>query len=240
MSQALSRLDDLLRGRSTTPLQLAENAQGLPLGLFLRLAVALGAVYGVSMGLYAATGHQPAEYRHLLSSAIKIPALFLLTLAVTFPSLYVFSVLGGCTMKFLAVLRLLVATVVVNLALGASLAPILAFFTFSTTSYAFMIVLNVLLLAVSGAVALGFLVKVLRRLAAESSPEDGTGVNPSAGTAFFNIWVLLYALVGAQMGWLLRPFIGNPSLPFAWFRPRSGNFFQAVFDHIRHLFAITG
>ena len=29
------------------------------------------------------------------------------------------------------------------------------------------------------------------------------------------------------MGWLLRPFIGSPDLPFAWFRPRSGNFFQA-------------
>lgn len=239
MSQSLSRLDDLLRGRATKPQDLAENAQGLRLGLFLRLAVILGAIYGVAMGLYAATGHQPAEYQQLLASAIKIPALFLLTLVVTFPSLYVFSVMGGSTMKFMAVLRLLVATVVVNLAVGASLAPILAFFTFSTTSYAFMIILNVLLLTISGTVALGFLVKVLRRLAA-ASPDENGGVNPSAGTAFFNVWVLFYALVGAQMGWLLRPFIGNPALPFSWFRPRTGNFFQAIFDHLRHLFALAG
>lgn len=240
MSQALSRLDDLLRGRSTTPQQLTENAEGLRLGLFLKLAVALGAIYGVSMGLYAATGHQPAELRHLLASTIKIPALFLLTLAVTFPSLYVFSVLGGCAMRFLAVLRLLVATAVVNLALAASLAPILAFFTFSTTSYAFMIVLNVLLLAVSGAVALGFLLKVLRRLASAVPGDELSGIKAPTGTAFFHIWVLLYALVGAQMGWLLRPFVGNPSLPFEWFRPRSGNFFQAFFDHLRHMFALVG
>lgn len=239
MSQSLSRLDDLLRGRSTTPQHLAENAEGLRLGVFLRLAVLLGAIYGLSMGLYAATGHQPAEYRYLLASAIKIPALFLLTLAVTFPSLYVFSVLGGCSMKFMAVLRLLVATVVVNVALGASLAPILAFFTFSTSSYGFMIILNVLLLAVAGAVALGFLLKILRRLAVAAPNDDGS-LDPSPGTAFFNIWVLLYALVGAQMGWLLRPFIGSPTLPFAWFRPRSGNFFQAIVDHLRHLFDLAG
>jgi hypothetical protein len=40
--------------------------------------------------------------------------------------------------------------------------------------------------------------------------------------------VILFALVGAQMGWVLRPFIGRPELPFAWFRERESNFFAAV------------
>jgi len=34
--------------------------------------------------------------------------------------------------------------------------------------------------------------------------------------------------VGAQMGWDLRPFIGNPNQPFAWLRPRESNFFEGV------------
>jgi len=38
-------------------------------------------------------------------------------------------------------------------------------------------------------------------------------------------WVLLYALVGAQMAWLLRPFF-TPTEVFL--RPRAGNFFVAV------------
>ena len=36
----------------------------------------------------------------------------------------------------------------------------------------------------------------------------------------------LYALVGAQMAWILRPFIGSPHyVAFRWFRPRGGNVF---------------
>jgi hypothetical protein len=44
-------------------------------------------------------------------------------------------------------------------------------------------------------------------------------------------------VVGAQMGWVLRPFIGNPSQPFEWFRARESNFFEAVLNAIRTLFS---
>jgi hypothetical protein len=44
----------------------------------------------------------------------------------------------------------------------------------------------------------------------------------------FRIWVLVFGLVGAQMGWVLRPFIGDPSMPFTFFRHRQSNFFQDV------------
>ena len=44
-------------------------------------------------------------------------------------------------------------------------------------------------------------------------------------------------LVGAQMSWVLRPFIGNPTLPFEWFRERKGKFFIAVFKAIINLFS---
>jgi hypothetical protein len=44
----------------------------------------------------------------------------------------------------------------------------------------------------------------------------------------FRCWVVLFGLVGAQMGWVLRPFIGNPDQPFAWLRPKHSNFFEAA------------
>ena len=44
----------------------------------------------------------------------------------------------------------------------------------------------------------------------------------------FRIWVVLYGVVGAQTGWLLRPFIGNPDAAFTFFRERSGNIFEAI------------
>jgi hypothetical protein len=52
----------------------------------------------------------------------------------------------------------------------------------------------------------------------------------------FNCWVILFAVVGAQMGWVLRPFVGNPSLPFEWFRERQSNFFEAVLNTLSALF----
>jgi hypothetical protein len=58
--------------------------------------------------------------------------------------------------------------------------------------------------------------------------------------AIFRIWVLIYGLVGAQMGWLLRPFIGRPDMEFTWFRNREGNFFLGVLQHIKTLLDIQG
>ena len=52
----------------------------------------------------------------------------------------------------------------------------------------------------------------------------------------FRTWVIVFALVGAQMSWVLRPFIGDPDSPFAWFRPRGSNFFTAVFNAFLNLF----
>jgi hypothetical protein len=53
----------------------------------------------------------------------------------------------------------------------------------------------------------------------------------------FQIWVVVFGLVGAQMSWVLRPFIGDPDKDFSFFRPRDSHFFQAVFQAIHKLFS---
>jgi hypothetical protein len=53
----------------------------------------------------------------------------------------------------------------------------------------------------------------------------------------FRCWIILFGLVGAQMGWVLRPFIGDPGRPFTWFRGRESNFFQAVGHALLSLFS---
>lgn len=52
----------------------------------------------------------------------------------------------------------------------------------------------------------------------------------------FRVWVIVFSLVGAQMSWVLRPFIGKPDMPFTWFRARESNFFLDVLDSIARLF----
>jgi len=82
------------------------------------------------------------------------------------PSLYVFNALVGSRLGFPAVFRLLVASLAVNVAVLASLGPIVAFFSVSTTSYPFMFLLNVVVFMVSGGLGFSFMVQTLRRLSA--------------------------------------------------------------------------
>lgn len=75
-----------------------------------------------------------------------------------------------------------------------------------------------------------------------TSPEQGImlnrGMQDRRARAVFRIWVLLFAVVGMQMSWVLRPFIGHPDLPFAWFRARESNFFLDVLQALGKLLGI--
>ncbi|CAG1009456.1 hypothetical protein PHYC_03705 [Phycisphaerales bacterium] len=251
----LKQLDELLRGDRTRSSLLSQGDIPIPLRRFMPIAIVLGCAYGFFMGWFAiARGGD--GWKQMLAGTIKLPALFLLTLLVTFPSLYVFSALAGSRLTFRSTMRLLVAAIVVNLAVGASLGPILGFFTLSTSSYHFMILLNVALLGVAGIIGVTFLQRTLRRVIdaqwtadlqrqdeAESAKMAGENYDPNnppalprrtppragdAATGIFAVWMLVYGLVGTQMGWLLRPFIGAPGAAFELFRDREGSAFQAI------------
>lgn len=242
MFRAFKSLDELLRGKRVGAVPGDDRLIDIPLRTFLPLAIGLGATYGFFMGWYKVStrwGEGVSDgYQQTIASMVKLPALFVLTLAVTFPSLYVFNALLGGRLAFGALLRLLVGSMVVSLAVAASFGPILAFFTLSTTSYPFMVVLNVILLSISGFVGVGFLMKAFRRLlaAAPAPMEIPHPADEGTGT-ILGVWVVIYGAVGVQMAWLLRPFIGHPSATFEWFRVRTGasNFVIGLFENLRHL-----
>jgi len=48
-------------------------------------------------------------------------------------------------------------------------------------------------------------------------------------------WLGLYAFVGSQLGWTLRPFFGAPGQAFQLFRNRDSNFYISLWDSIRSL-----
>jgi len=52
------------------------------------------------------------------------------------------------------------------------------------------------------------------------------------------LWGIVYAFVGIQMGWILRPFVGDPSRPVAFFREDTwGNAYVILFQMVRKLFS---
>jgi len=52
----------------------------------------------------------------------------------------------------------------------------------------------------------------------------------------FRVWLVMYAVVGAQMAWVLRPFIGAPDQPFVLFRGKQSNFFEALWNQLVGIF----
>lgn len=242
----LATIDRVLRGRFTRKEDLVEGRIEVPTTSIVTAALVLGALYGFFMGLYALLHPGRSGVDQCLASTVKVPFLFLLTLVVTLPSLYVVSALFDSRLRFIETLRLLVLALLVNLALLASFGPVTAFFTLSTTSYPFMVLLNVAFFAISGMVGLAFLRRALDGVF--SQPPEPIA-EPSADAPLlrkpprpieppkriFRIWIVIFAVVGAQMGWILRPFIGNPDLPFQFFRPRGSNFFQAVLEAFHNL-----
>jgi len=237
MPSWLANLDDLLRGKRTARDQIASGLV-LPWTVYVPLVFLLGGIYGACAGAFSLVRtmggpHAADGIKQLLASTVKLPALFLLTLVVTFPSLYVFNALVGARLGFRATLELLLASLVVTLAVAASLGPILVFFTLSTESYAFMVMLNVALLGIAGVVGLVFLLKTLRKIA-DAAAMLGE-VEGASGDAIFRVWVIIYGLVGVQMAWILRPFIGHPLAPFGLIRDRQGSFFAGVLENLQRL-----
>lgn len=293
----LFHLDRILRGEATKPADIREKADiQIPIFGVAVVVFGLAVVYGFCMGVFALVrGFENAAYQQAMlqtfASMCKVPLLFFLTLVVTFPSLYVFNALVGSKLKILPTLKLLVASLGVNLAVLASMGPILAFFSVSTPNYQFIVLLNVVVFGIAGFLGLAFLIQTLNRLSlaekgrlpreirengtqptevvqigkaesdapivasAVSSPEQATstgrllrrGERPGPldqlnGVVFgahvrkvFYCWITVFGLVGAQMGWVLRPFVGAPTTPFSWFRPRHSNFFEAVSNLIFNL-----
>ncbi|MEM8876116.1 MAG: hypothetical protein AAGD32_17870 [Planctomycetota bacterium] len=253
MSSAFKQLDQLLRGEKTRADAVADGKLDLSIAGLLVAVVVLGALFGVSMGTFGVLSGTDGAWLQIISSAIKVPALFLLTLVVTLPSLYVFNALVGSRLSIANMLKLILGAIAVMLAVLAGFATIIAFFSFTTESYPFMKLLNVAIFAVSGVLGLGFLLQTLRRLAKEPEakpdmpPTFAEGDDPREPGALtrvqrertsapvktiFQIWVVVFALVGAQMSWVMRPFIGDPQVVaergFEVFRDREGNFFGSV------------
>ena len=189
---------------------------------------------------------------------------------MTFPSLYVFNAMVGSRLTYRVMLRLLVASLAVMLAVLASIGPIVAFFSFTTTSASFMFLLNVVVYAVAGSLGMAFLLQGLHRLAIAQQMSVASFAMTSADVAasteitpqpvaplplripgalersgdhmlrthvltIFRIWVMVFGLVGAQMAWVLRPFIAHPHQAFALFRPIGSNFFEGVWHNIQNL-----
>ncbi len=217
MLKQLSVIETILRNRYHFFTEIRDNVdlRGKVRALLITSAVFL-ALYGAVMG----SSHSVWQ---VLSSAVKLPLLFLATLAVCAPTLYFLNVLYGSPQTLTQSITLILTTIAVTAVLLVAFAPIVLFFLLSTAQYQFFKLLNVAVFALSGIVGVSFLSQGMRLLAADAHEGEG------ARRRLMRVWILIYAFVGSQMAWTLRPFVGAPTMEFELFRQLGGNFYTNIF-----------
>ncbi len=179
------------------------------------------ALYGAIIGAF----HSPQQ---AIASAIKLPALYLLTLVVCLPALYIFNALFGSTKTIAQHFTYILSAAAVIALLLCGFAPVTLFFlmTINSQDHAFFLLLNVVIFALTGIFGVSFLYQAMRPTA---NAELDAHVHLRSNILRF--WLMLYGLVGSQLGWTLRPFFGSAG-PFEVFRPREGNFLTGVWNAI--------
>ena len=180
-------------------------------------AITFFALYGAVLG-------SSSTLWQTISSTIKLPILFLATLLICSPTLYFFNVLFGSNQSLSQNIALMLTAITVTSVLLLSLAPITLFFLLTTdeSQYQFFKVLNVVAFGIAGTIGLSYLAQGMRLVSGGGDEDE------NRRRWIMRIWIVVYAFVGSQLAWTIRPFIGAPGMEFELFRQLGGNFYSDV------------
>src|SRR5256886_6348035 len=151
-------IERILRDREGIWEQIIEERElrGLA-GQMLASSAASLAVYGLVLG--ASNGFAQA-----LSSLVKLPLLFLATLAICLPTLYLFNLVFGARLSVMQAVTLIMVSITVTAVLTLAFAPISLFFLISAHNYEVFQLLHVAVLILTAILGLRFLTEGMRAL----------------------------------------------------------------------------
>ncbi|HSK79274.1 MAG TPA: hypothetical protein VLQ45_22670 [Thermoanaerobaculia bacterium] len=208
-------LADLLAGR-----RLLHHWIRLSLGMIL-----CAAVYGAVLGFWH--GPRLAAY-----AAVKLPLVLLLTAALTVGFGWIASALLGLPLRFGQVTVLTFLALATGSALLVSLAPIAWLFTVcapppsdeAQTAHNLLYLLHTVFVGGCGVAGTAMLWRAMRGLPAP----------PRTIRTVYGVWIAAFALVGGEVAWALRPFIGSVYMPVVFLRPDAldGNVYEFIVNDI--------
>ena len=194
------------------------------------LMILSAAAYGGVLGLW----HGP---RLALYVALKLPLVLLLTSALTVPFSWAGSALLGLPLRVGQVAVLTFLALAAGSLLLAALAPVALLFTLSApppteearTAHNLLYLLHTAFVGGSGLAGTAVLWRGMRSF------------GRPARVVFF-VWIAAFALVGGEVAWALRPFVGSVYKPVVFLRRDAldGNVYEFVFtDILPHLLGGT-
>ena len=206
-------------------------------GLAARLALHLGVIvlgagcYGAAMGWWRAP-------QQALFTAIKFPLIILLTTAGNALINGMLAPLLGLDVPFRRSFAAVVMSFAVASAILGAFAPLIAFIVWNAPplaatpgalfTYNLIKLTHVGVITLAGVTGNARLFQLLTHL----------GRGRAVAVRVLGAWLAGNLFLGAQLSWILRPFIGSPDLPVQFLRPNAlhGNFYENVFQTITGLF----
>jgi hypothetical protein len=173
------------------------------------LVLATGPIYGAFMGSFSVATID--RWLLVVYAAVKVPILIFVTTAVCVPGFFVLNTVLGLRNDFGRAMRAIFAGQAAMTVALASLGPITKVAYLSGLSHRGALLFNAAMFTLATAMAQLVMFRRYRELT--SDPMSG-----ARHRFMLWMWVVLYVFVGMQMGWMLRPFVGSPGLPVAFFR----------------------
>ena len=219
----------LLRGETETIS--AWSGQWSPRRFAAHIAViVIGAgFYGSAMGWWSAP-------EQALFVAVKFPLILLLAALGNALINGMLAPLLGLNIPFRQSFSAVVMSFAITSAILGAFSPIIAFIVWnappmtagvSDINYSAIMLAHVAIIAFAGVTGNVRLFQLLVKLGGRA-----------AALRVLGAWLAGNLLLGSQLSWNLRPFIGSPTLPVEFFRQNAlhGNFFEAVFHALRQIF----
>jgi hypothetical protein len=220
----------LLRGETQIISAWSESWSAPRFALHIAIIIIGAGSYGAAMGWW----RDPQQAFYV---ALKFPLIILLTTLGNALLNAMLAPLLGLNIPFRQSFSAIVMSYTVTAMILGAFSPLIFFLVenapamsakaVSYTAYNFILLTHVAVIALAGTTGNLRLLQLLTRLAP----------NATIARRVLCAWLAGNLFLGSQLSWILRPFIGAPSLPVQFIRPDSfqGNFYETIFNTVRHL-----
>jgi hypothetical protein len=197
------------------------------IALYLWIVAVGASLFGAAIGLW----RSPVQAAF---NAIKFPIVIFAVCASNALLNAMLAPLLGLNLRFRQCFVAILMSFAIATAILGAFSPLVAFLIWNTppyghasAAYSFLLLSLVLMIAFAGVAANVRLMELLRRF----TP------SPAVARHVLLAWLAGNLLLGSQLCWILRPFVGSPGLPVQFIRPDAlrGSFFEAVFHAFRSL-----
>jgi len=221
----------LLRGETATISAWSESWNTPRFLLHLAVIVLGAGLYGAAMGWWR-------DPQQALYVAIKFPLIILLTTLGNALINGMFAPLLGLNIPFRQSFGAIVMSFTIASAILGAFSPLIAFMVWSApaisqqvsagATHGIIKLTHVAVIAFAGVTGNVRLFQLLVRL----------GGSRAVGFRVLFAWLAGNLFLGSQLSWILRPFIGLPTLPVEFVRPDAlhGNFFENVVHTLQQIF----